>query len=521
MAVAALVSTAGLVLNVRGTLEAVEPPLWDHLPPRFWQDVHMAEALYLFGEFPVSANAVVKFQDESGAIRVGEQRPHFARATAEAGLTPAQFWRTVPANRFLRPAERTLVDRYDDAGRPLLLALGFRLLGGIAPFLLFWLGPLVAVPVLWWCAFELWAAGHARAAVVLPLLLGAWPFLADALALAYSTAGFYVLALVAAIPLAAYALLTPIVTLRGLLLRAAVAGVVLAVCICARGGALLTTPAMALGLAAGAWRVARGSPARVGRAVLVCAACLAVLLLPYAIARVAMARLIARTAAAYGRPVLAPQRHALWFGLWTGLGDYDREKGYQWRDAAASAAAIGAGGTALTMSRYDPANETIYRRLILDDIEKDPAWYAGILVRRTLATLTQRKLWPWPPLSGRSLAPPEHPNQGAIDVYYSLVANADRFGVGGWQLEVPMPVLAFPTVAVLALAVWPRTRSRWLAPALVTAAVAAGTLAAPVLITTASAIEPEAFVLCHLLAASLLAEWSRRHGAHGAPAQTR
>jgi hypothetical protein len=173
------------------------------------------------------------------------------------------------------------------------------------------------------------------------------------------------------------------------------------------------------------------------------------------------------------------------------------------------------------MNRYDPANETIYRRLILDDIGKDPAWFAGVLAHRVFATLTQRKLWPWPPLSGRSLAPPEHPNQGAIDVYYSLVTNADRFGVGRRQVEVPMPILALPTVAVAVLAVWPRARSRWTGPALLIAALAAGTLVAPVLITTASAIEPEAFVLCHVLAASLLAEWSRCHGPHAGAAHTR
>ncbi|HUG55076.1 MAG TPA: hypothetical protein VMR21_15825 [Vicinamibacteria bacterium] len=493
-------------MNVREALSRVPSPFWAHQTPRFWQDVHIAEALYLFGEFPVSANGTVRWRDAAGAPRVAERHPHFERTTAETPIPPTQFWRVVRENRFRRPAQRGLVDRYDDSGRPLLIALGFRLLGGISPFLFFWLGPLLAVPVLFWAGGELWRAGHARTGVVLMLLIGSWPFLAEALALSYSTAGFQVLALLIAVPLASYAALSPRPRPAGLLLRSAVAGTLLAACVLARGGALLTVAAPALAVGLGAWRVAGGGGRpRALRAAGILGAGLLLLGLPYLGARMAVGRLIARTAAQYGRTEVAPQQHALWFGLWTGLGDFDREKGYRWLDEAASEAAVAAGGTRLRSAGYDAVNEAVYRRLILADVEADPLWYGGILLRRLFAVVTQRKLWPWPPLSGRSTAPARHRNEGVIDAYYALVAPADQLGIGRWRLEIPVPLLALPAATVL---VWAARRRDpcWPGRGLVLFAVAVGALPLPVFVTTAGAIEPQAFVLVYLLALAFLAE---------------
>ena len=345
-------ATAGLALNVTAAVERVPDPLLENLPPRFWQDTHMAQAFYLFGEFPATANQIVRWRDESGVVRNRELHRHLAVTLEEAGIRPWQFWRVVRENRFRRPAERTLVARYDDSGRPILLGLAFRLRRGIAPFLFFWLAPLMALPVMAWAAAELTRAGSPVAAVVLLLLFGLWPFLADALALSYSPAGFNVLSLLATIPLAAHAALAAAPTRRGLLARAAATGFVLAACALARGGAVLTAGGVLLALAAGVMRIEAGR-GRASRLATLAAGCV-LLALPYLAARGAVGGLVRRTAAAYGQTSVPPQRHAFWFGMWTGLGDFDRTRGYSWLDADASAAAVAAGGDAPAIVRLRP-----------------------------------------------------------------------------------------------------------------------------------------------------------------------
>jgi hypothetical protein len=196
-----------------------------------------------------------------------------------------------------------------------------------------------------------------------------------------------------------------------------------------------------------------------------------------------------------------PQQHALWFGIWSGLGDFDRTKGHQWLDQAASEAAVAAGGTPLRSSGYDPANEAIYRRLVLTDVRTDPLWFARILARRAAALLGQPKLWPWPPTSGRSLSPATHASEGAIDSYYSLTTVPDRFGFGAGQVELPVPVLIAPAVFVLVAAIRGAGTGRRAAGVMAILAMAAFPL--PVLITTASAIEAEAFTVVYVVAAAL------------------
>jgi hypothetical protein len=61
----------------------------------------------------------------------------------------------------LRKRPVPIFPRYDDSGRPLLLSLGFRLLGGVSPYLLFWLALLAAIPVLGWAAWEMHEAREA------------------------------------------------------------------------------------------------------------------------------------------------------------------------------------------------------------------------------------------------------------------------------------------------------------------------------------------------------------------------
>lgn len=507
-ALATAAAAAALVVNSDASIGRIPVPPWDRLFARFWEDTHLAQSLYLFGEFPVSANDVVLSKDADGVVRYSERHPHVSRTTEEAGVARWQFWRVVRENRFRRPAERFLVDRYDDSGRPMLVGLGYRALGGISPYLMFWLGVVLAVPLLGWSAAELAAAGRPAAGAGLALLLGFSPFLADAATLTYSTAGFHVLAVVAGVPLVSYALLHPRPSATGLAVRSTFCGLVLGMCILARGGALLTLagPVLALGVAG-----ARVPATRRMRAVVVLGA-LALLVLPYLSARLAVQGLVARTTRRHGRESLAPQRHAFWFGMWTGLGDFDRSHGHRWLDAAASAAGVAAGAKPLRFDGYDPANEPIFRRLVLDAIRSDPGWYAGVLMRRALATLAQRKLWPWPPLGGRSIAPADHPNEGAIDAYYALVTPADRLGLWTWQVEVPIPVLALPAGLVLIAPLFRRWR-RHAGDAAVVALIALAALPLPVLVTTAGAIEPQAFVVVYFLGLALLADTVLRRAA--------
>ncbi len=508
-AAAVILAGASLAANVTAFLQRTPSPFFDHQPARFWQDSHIAQGLYLFGEFPVSANEVLKRRTESG-IQFFEKHAHLVRTTSEAGVPPWRFWEVVRENRYRRPAARAFVDRFDDSGRPLLLGLGYKAIGGISPFLIFWLGPLVAWPLLAWIATAFTLAGRPLAGVVFVLALGLMPFLAEALALSYSATGFHVLAALVSVPLAVYALFAPAIEDARWLIRVALAGLFLCICLLARGGAALTLLGPLTAIVVAATRVGhvRGRKPALRLALL----SVAVLAAPYAAARVAVDHTVARTAASYGQGSVTPQRHAFWFGIWTGLGDHDREKGYQWLDWAASSAVVAAGGTALRSDRYDPANEAILRRLIVSDIESDPLWYVRILAHRAWGTVALVKLWPWAPLSGHSIAPSTHPNEGVIDSYYGLVTAADRSGIGHSRFEWPIPALVTPALVLLAFGLTRfRARLGRREPALLLI-LAAAVLPLPVLVGTGGAIEPQAFALVYALGWALLLDllWGRR-----------
>src|SRR5207245_7335267 len=134
------------------------------------------------------------------------------------GIAPAQFWRTL-GEPWLTPRQWLVVRRFDDSGRAALLGLGFRLLGGTAPFLLPWLAVLAALPVVLWMATELAGAGRPAAAVVFGVLVGCSAFVLDILMLGYAAAGFQLVALLALAAFSTYAALAR-PTLRGLAARA-------------------------------------------------------------------------------------------------------------------------------------------------------------------------------------------------------------------------------------------------------------------------------------------------------------
>jgi hypothetical protein len=109
-------------------------------------------------------------------------------------IRPWQFWRTIRAEPFIRERIDQEPAPFDDPGRAFLLGLAFRALGGVAPYLVFWLAPLFV------------------------------------LALSRSPVGFYLVAWLALVALAVFAILGPPPTPQSLLLRCALAGLVFGVC---------------------------------------------------------------------------------------------------------------------------------------------------------------------------------------------------------------------------------------------------------------------------------------------------
>jgi hypothetical protein len=333
------------------------------------------------------------------------------------------------------------------------------------------------------------------------------------LRLGYSAVGFHVVALVAMVPLAVYGTMGR-VTWSGLLRRGALAAVIFGVCALCRSSCLSLLPGYALALAVGARRLSAAPAAspsrwsRRGMPAALAAGTLLMLPLAYAALAVVSHRLVANTLARQGTGELPPQRHDVWATIWQGLGDFDRTKGYVFLDSALDAALRSNGRE----GSLNQSNEAILRDRILGDIRSDPAWYLGILARRTWATVTLSKLAPWGPRDGASIKPATHPNEGVTDSYYVMAAQADWYGIAGWTWEVPIECILFPTLLIVIAAAVPRT-PQWgkvqqyaRCGLLVCVCVAVGALVAPVLITTATAFESESFVVAHLLSLAFVGQ---------------
>lgn len=476
-------------------------------PRRYWEDLAVAATRFL--DRDGQAQKVSINSADGAEVRLGFERS-LTRAAAAAGLAPWQPWRTIPVRPFLK--DRRLMPReIDDPGRAGLLTAGFRLLRGVSPFLPMWIGALVAAPVIAWAGWELARAGRTAAGIVFTLLLACSPYVVDALGLPYSAVGFYVIAVVAIVPLAVSSIFGE-VGAAGLAVRALAAGIVFAICVLCRSGSLFLLPGYALALAAGAWRLGgrRAPPGWPAPRALYAAVLLALFSAPYALVR-------------------EPRHHEVWLGLWEGLGDFDRTRGHAWDDDVAREVLRRAGAEPperYPVWEYAPENEPLFRRLVVDDVRSAPGWYAGILVRRVWATLAQIKLAPWAPRDGLSIAPRRSPNEGVIDSYYSMATPADWIGLGPWRLELPLVVLWGPALLLVLLFVLGCWRARlrpWaarLGPALfVLLCVAVAALGLPVLFTTAAGIETQAFVVVYFLGvAFLLDEALRYRRAAGLPA---
>jgi len=206
---------------------------------------------------------------------------------------------------------------------------------------------------------------------------------------------------------------------------------------------------------------------------------------------------------------MMPRYHDPALLIWKGLGDFDRSKGYEFRDKAGERAIIRGSQTG-DASR---AQEIHLRTVILGDIRDEPLWFVSILAKRALSTMTLYKIWPFGPRDGTSIIPASSPNEGVIDSYYAIAAQADWLTIGPWTGEVRAQLLLLPTLALLLLALLPAARGRIVPavriargalPALVILGL--GVLVTPVLITTATAFETECFIIVHFLAISFLLE---------------
>jgi len=507
---ATLVAVGVLFYNVGSSLCRRRLPA--DAASRYFLDVSMAASFAATGDFPVAAYPV-KLTSQNEAFEAFRQA--MMETTRAAGLHCWSVLGTVPQTAL--PDVRLIVKRADDPGRALLLGGAFKAVG-VAPYLVFWLAPLAFSMVLVWMGWELAATGHGAAAGAFSMLLACSAYIADTLSLDYSAAGFYLTALLLVVPVATYALRPlPQRSLPGVFGRAILAGGLFAMSVLARSGALVVAPFLILGLVLALRGVlAARRPVQLYvdgirlrpihlltlrpswiAALLVCATFLA----PHAVSRTYANHLVARTSLKYGLEA-PPQAHGVWITVWEGLGDFDRTKSHFWLDARAQ---LVVGNRVLS----NPESERILRAAVLRDIKEDPLWFAHILLRRLVATVLQRKLWPWRPVSGSSIVPASASNEGLIDSYYSLTATADHFGLGPFRFEVPVPLLLLPWLflilrgLVLSLRRSPDTLR---SPALLVVLLAAAAITLPVAITTAGALEPQAFVLAYLLAASFLAE---------------
>ncbi len=443
---------------------------------RLWTDIAVGTSRYLDGPL---LGAVPPPRPDA-ADPTAAYRAIVVDKVTQMGIRPYQFWRAIRPQPFDRERGRPPAAEFDDQGRAMLLGVGYRLLGGVSPFLVLWLGALLAVPVLTWSAWELFGAGEPVAGVLFPILVASSCFVVDVLSLPRSAVGFYVLALLLLVPVTVHAVRGRSRSRSGFWARAAASGLLLGILAVTRAGALVLLPFFVLAFAAAARRLgpALAATAR-GRALAVLGAA-AMLLVPYLALR-------------------EPQHHETWASLWAGLGDFDRTKGHTWSDAVAEEAVRAAGGDTLK----SPRSEAVFRRLVLGHVREDPSWFAGILARRAVATVTQKKLWPRASRDGLWMARSDSPNEGLIDKYYTYTATVDFVGLGRRTWEMPIALLILPTAIVLLLAALGAHVDAG-ARVGVLAWIAAAALALPVLITTAGAQEPQAFALVYFLGTALL-----------------
>ncbi len=110
---------------------------------RLWSDLARGVTTYLDREYPVSPEKA--WRKAWATDPVATTRRIVIEKVAQHEIRPWQFWRIVRDEAFIRERGRPVPpDMFDDPGRGLVLAAAFQLRGGVAPFLILWLGAAAA-----------------------------------------------------------------------------------------------------------------------------------------------------------------------------------------------------------------------------------------------------------------------------------------------------------------------------------------------------------------------------------------
>ncbi|MCU0241963.1 MAG: hypothetical protein MUF51_06020 [Vicinamibacteria bacterium] len=452
-------------------------------PRRFWDDTTIAIGRYLDWRYgPANATEPPESLDEA----IATYGFFLRRGVNLHDIENWQFWRAIPPERFQKHRRAIFIPQEEDPGRAMLLTLGYKALGGVAPFLLFWLGALCALPVLAWLAIELFAARRAIMAAILLVLASCSAWFIEALSLPHSAVGFYLIAIAALMALAVYAAAHPRPSRAGLLVRTLIAALVFALCALCRSDSVLLLPGFLLALFWGVKRLHHDESAPARQRAWSFLLATAVLIAPYLAVRPA-------------------EQHDVWKAIWEGLGDFDRTYDFYWSDYIASDALVAAGGRPFTSPKdTDPSSEAIFRRLVLSRIQSDPGWYAVIIGQRSLATLAQAKLAPWGPRDGTPITLPRFQHR--------YTRTIDLLAWGTQDIELPLSCILLPGIVMGML--WIATRRKlcgWVAFERVDAigrvmmCVACATLPVPILISTVSGVEAQAFACVYAIAFAFLA----------------
>lgn len=326
----------------------------------------------------------------------------------ELGIEPTQFWRTIKPVPFQRVRHRTWIPPLEDPGRAILLAAAFCLMRGVSPYLLIWIGTLASIPVIVWILWEARASRVFLAGSVFVALCVSSPFLAESLSLPHSAVGFYLIGALLLVAVGLYGFLGADRSLRGFVIRAAVASLAFAFCCTARGSTLAMAPAFVLALLASMRRVApHYAQGHWVRQCVLAGVLGVVFLAPYLMFRPA-------------------QHHNFWMGLWQGLGDYASDRGYSWHDRDLKRWLVAHGRKAFPHPRHvTPDDEAFMRETVFRDVRADPLFLGGVFGRRFVDTVSLAKLAPYGPLAGYSIEPPP--------LHYKYTTPADWLGFGSWS----------------------------------------------------------------------------------------
>jgi hypothetical protein len=448
---------------------------------RFWDDMYVGISRYLDWNYGPTVQPASPDDD------IARFKDLLVWKAGEAGIHPTQFWRTIRPTPFLQVRHQTWIPPLEDPGRPILLAAAFTLLRGIAPYLVIWIGTLASIPALLWILWEARAGGVLLAGSVFVALCALSPFIVESLSLAHSAVGFYLVAAFLLVASGLYGFLGGDRSPRSFVIRAAAASLGFALCCACRAGTLLMAPAFGLVFFAAFRRTfpehAAGSLPR----------------------RAALTALLTLAFAAPYLFVRPAQHHNFWMSYWQGLADYGAERGYSWHDRDLKRWLVAHGRPPFEHPRYISREDDAYMgEIVRRDILADPRWFAGVLARRFVDTVSLAKLAPYGPRDGYSVEPPEW--------HYKYTTPADWFGFGGRKVEAPTAGLWAASLILLLWWAYAASRSRdSLKRSLedrlsLVLTLAAATLALPVLMTTAAGIETEAFVLVHFLALGFVAE---------------